>query len=207
MHLITYHAYLYSGERRKDRICSLTQYNRVFDRLNNIPAGVDHLIIQLGIPIAYPRMVFLESALENKYNPLVLLGRSGSLGLSGFVNKFNAEAELLDDLVSSFLWFFSPVVNNVFGFKNDHWTARHHKVPQFPVVSFIECRYPISQKERNWLVEQLQNLARVKRIRVSFISGDVHCAAVGCFQTLKVKGTPDTPPSDDFRYMVNIVTS
>jgi hypothetical protein len=53
----------------------------------------------VGIPIAYPRMVFLETALESKYNPLVALGRAGSLGLAGFVNKFNAEAELLDDLV------------------------------------------------------------------------------------------------------------
>ena len=44
-------------------------------------------------------MVFLENALDSKLNPLVALGRSGSLGLSGFVNKFNADAELLDDLV------------------------------------------------------------------------------------------------------------
>lgn len=44
-------------------------------------------------------MVFLETALESKMNPLVVLGRNGSLGLSGFVNKFNADAELLDDLV------------------------------------------------------------------------------------------------------------
>lgn len=56
-------------------------------------------MIYTGIPIAYPRMVFLETALESKLNPLVALGRNGSLGLSGFVNKFNNEAELLDDLV------------------------------------------------------------------------------------------------------------
>lgn len=72
----------------------------MFDRLNNLPAGVEHVIVQLGIPIAYPRMNFLENALESKYNPLVALGRNGSMGLSGFVNKFNADAELLDDLVS-----------------------------------------------------------------------------------------------------------
>jgi hypothetical protein len=53
----------------------------------------------LGIPIAYPRMVFLETALDSKLNPLTALARSGQLGLTGFVNKFNAEAELLDDLV------------------------------------------------------------------------------------------------------------
>lgn len=52
-----------------------------------------------GIPIAYPRMVFLESILTSKLNPLVTLGRTGSLGLKGFVNQFNADAELLDDLV------------------------------------------------------------------------------------------------------------
>ena len=53
-----------------------------------------------GIPLAYPRMVFLETALESKFNPLDALGRAGSMGLSGFVNKFNADAELLDDLVT-----------------------------------------------------------------------------------------------------------
>lgn len=44
-------------------------------------------------------MVFLESALDSKFNPLVALGKTGTMGLSGFVNKFNQEAELLDDLV------------------------------------------------------------------------------------------------------------
>jgi hypothetical protein len=57
------------------------------------------LNIDTGIPIAYPRMVFLESFLASKLNPLVTLGRSGSLGFKGFVNQFNADAELLDDLV------------------------------------------------------------------------------------------------------------
>ena len=84
-----------------------------------LPSTMEHMVIQTGrlyaawplsntmstpvvtgIPIAYPRMVFLETALDSKLNPLVALGRNGSMGLSGFVNKFNADAELLDDLVS-----------------------------------------------------------------------------------------------------------
>jgi hypothetical protein len=44
-------------------------------------------------------MVFLESALDSKLNPFIALGRSGTMGFGGFVNKFNADAELLDDLV------------------------------------------------------------------------------------------------------------
>lgn len=115
-------------------------------------------------------MVFLESALESKLNPLVALGRNGSLGLSGFVNKFNADAELLDDL-------------------NDHWTARLHK------------------KERNWLIEQAQVIAHAQRLRISFISGDVHCAAVGVLKTFTGKKGPEVKPGIDHRYMINVVTS
>ena len=57
-----------------------------------------------GVPIAYPRMVFLENLLDSKFNPLVYLARKGFFGLSGFVNKFNAEVKLLDDLVSFPHW-------------------------------------------------------------------------------------------------------
>ena len=42
-------------------------------------------------------MNFMETFLGSKLNPLVVMGKRGSL--KGFVNKFNAEAELLDDLV------------------------------------------------------------------------------------------------------------
>lgn len=56
-----------------------------------------------GIPIAYPRMVFMENALDSKLNPLAAIGRSGR-ALGGFVNKFNSDPELLDDLVWSFCY-------------------------------------------------------------------------------------------------------
>ncbi|KAJ7109226.1 hypothetical protein C8R44DRAFT_280276 [Mycena epipterygia] len=158
------------AERKKDQVCSQTEYQKVFERLSKLPSSVEHLCVQIGIPIAYPRLVFLETALESKFNPLVALGRAGSMGLAGFVNKFNAEAELLDDL-------------------NDHWTSRSHK------------------KERNWFIEQLQKFAKIHRIRISFLSGDVHCAAVGVFKTLKAAKTAHMSPPDDHRYMINVVTS
>ncbi|KAI0086636.1 hypothetical protein BDY19DRAFT_986462 [Irpex rosettiformis] len=159
------------AERKKNQVCSDEEYKVVFDCLSRLPPGVEHLVVQIGIPIAYPRMVFLETALESKLNPLVALGRAGSMGLSGFVNKFNADAELLDDL-------------------NDHWTAKSHK------------------RERNWFIEQLQHLAKTKRLRVTFLSGDVHCAAVGVLKTyVKGKKEQDIPPAQDRRYMLNVVTS
>ncbi|TFK88792.1 hypothetical protein K466DRAFT_575189 [Polyporus arcularius HHB13444] len=159
------------AERKKDQICSEQEYKAVFARMAALPRTVEHMVLQTGVPVAYPRMVFLESALDSKLNPLVALGRSGSMGLSGFVNKFNADAELLDDL-------------------NDHWTAKAHK------------------KERNWLILELQKYAKGQHVRVSIVSGDVHCAAVGVLKTfVKEKKRPDIPPPQDHRYMVNVVTN
>lgn len=68
---------------------------------------------------------------------------------------------------------------------NDHWCANVHKA------------------ERNWLVLQLQEAALQHGIRVTFLSGDVHLAAVGCLFTYKKK----LPPAQDHRYMLNIITS
>ncbi|KAF8710206.1 hypothetical protein RHS03_01884, partial [Rhizoctonia solani] len=160
------------AERKKELVCSQITYDRIFWHLHQLPQQVEHVIIQLGIPIAYPRMNFLETALESKLNPFTALAQKGSLGLSGFVNKFNKDPELLDDL-------------------NDHWTAKSHK------------------RERNWFVEQVQALAKAKRIRVTFLSGDVHCAAVGYFKTLVRGGGKGhaLDPLADHRYMLNVVTS
>lgn len=77
-----------------------------------------------GIPIVYPRMVFMESVLDSKLNPLTAIARSGQ-ALTGFVNKFNGEAELLDDLVNSFKLAVSVMLTFI---QNDHWTAKTHKV-------------------------------------------------------------------------------
>ena len=64
------------------------------------------------------------------------------------------------------------------------------------------------QKERNWLIQEFQKYALDMRSRVSFVSGDVHCAAVGVFRTfVKGKKKPGVPPTLDHRYMVNVVSS
>ena len=77
---------------------SISSYSSVTPYLS--PPLQERLNVYTGIPIAYPRMVFLENALSSKLNPLASLARSGSFsGLKGFVNKFNGDPELLDDLV------------------------------------------------------------------------------------------------------------
>lgn len=54
----------------------------------------------------------------------------------------------------------------------------------------------------------MQQYAQKTRTRVSFLSGDVHCAAVGVFKTfVKGKNSQELPPPIDHRYMLNVVTS
>jgi hypothetical protein len=72
---------------------------------------------------------------------------------------------------------------------NDHWCSNVHK------------------KERNWLVLEVQKLALDLNARITFLSGDVHLAAVGCLFTKVGKGHRNVEPEKDHRYMMNVVTS
>lgn len=72
---------------------------------------------------------------------------------------------------------------------NDHWCSNVHK------------------KERNWLVLEVQKLALELNARITFLSGDVHLAAVGCLFTKAKRGSKVLQPEKDHRYMLNVVTS
>ncbi|KAF9431572.1 hypothetical protein BGZ76_000131 [Entomortierella beljakovae] len=148
------------SERTKNLVCSDQTYDLAFTKMyQEIPQGTRHLLVQLGVPIAYPRLVFAEN----------LMGSVGSVlgniaGAKGVVNRLNGEPELLDDL-------------------NDHWTAKAHK------------------PERKKFITRLQNFANDRKIRVTFISGDVHCAGVGRFYA-KI-----SPPEKDPQLMYQIISS
>ncbi|KIJ52472.1 hypothetical protein M422DRAFT_243256 [Sphaerobolus stellatus SS14] len=98
-------------ERTRNRICYESTYDSMFTRLDQaVEKGkTKHLVILLGVPIAYPRLVWLEGLLGSKIvtTPIKLLGKLFGLG-SGFFNNFDGSSELLDDL-------------------DDHWCAVHHK--------------------------------------------------------------------------------
>ncbi|KAH8732798.1 hypothetical protein GQ44DRAFT_754351 [Phaeosphaeriaceae sp. PMI808] len=96
-------------ERQRDEIITEDSYDVIFDRLEDeiIKGETKHLIVLLGVPIAYPRLNFLEYILTSRLmDPIKAMGRAGMLG--NFVNKFDGGVEILDDL-------------------DDHWTAKHHK--------------------------------------------------------------------------------
>ncbi|KAB8304633.1 hypothetical protein EYC80_004006 [Monilinia laxa] len=156
-------------ERMNDEIVTAETYTKIFDRLEKdiIKGQTKHLIVLLGVPIAYPRMVWLETLLTSKVmTPIKAMGRAGLLG-KNLMNHFDGGVEILDDL-------------------DDHWTAAHHK------------------EERNWLIQELQDLAAEKSVRITILGGDVHLGAIGQFYSnpkLKI------PKDQDYRYMTNVISS
>lgn len=62
---------------------SAETYGIIFDRLRQeiIPGETKHLLVMLGVPIAYPRLVWLENLLTSRImDPIKFLARIGVIG-------------------------------------------------------------------------------------------------------------------------------
>ncbi|OAG45730.1 hypothetical protein AYO21_00366 [Fonsecaea monophora] len=97
-------------ERKRSEVLSFDTLDFVLDRCRKelVEGETKHLIILMGVPLAYPRLVWLENVLTSRLmDPVKALGRAGILKGS-FLNKFDGGVEILDDL-------------------DDHWTATNHK--------------------------------------------------------------------------------
>ncbi|EGX89355.1 hypothetical protein CCM_07606 [Cordyceps militaris CM01] len=155
-------------ERTEHKVLDEKTWEKITSRLYlEVRKGqIEHLLVVLGVPIAYPRMVWLENILTSRLmDPVKALGRAGLFGK--MLNNIDGGVEVLDDL-------------------NDHWTAKNHK------------------QERTVVVEDLQDLAMDKSVRVTILSGDVHLAAVGQFYSNPELGLAK---HKDPRYMPNIISS
>ncbi|KAL0474275.1 hypothetical protein QR685DRAFT_3856 [Neurospora intermedia] len=102
-------------ERTRHQVNYPETYEAIFSRLRQelshaiqTEKPFKHLILLLGIPIAYPRLTWLENIFASPLmGPVKLLNRRVGFGGS-FFNSFDGSVDLLDDL-------------------DDHYTARTHK--------------------------------------------------------------------------------
>ncbi|AEO54125.1 hypothetical protein MYCTH_2296300 [Thermothelomyces thermophilus ATCC 42464] len=102
-------------ERTRHQVNYPETYDAIFTRLKqelsaaaNSGRPFRHLVLLLGIPIAYPRLTWLENIFASPVmGPVKFLNRRFGLGGS-FFNSFDGSVDLLDDL-------------------DDHYTARTHK--------------------------------------------------------------------------------
>lgn len=135
-------------ERTKYQICSDQTYVAVFNRLEaELTANpeIKHLLVMLGVPIAYPRMVWAEMLMESPLiKPVKFLARKGVI-LKGFVNPYDGEVELLDDL-------------------NDHWCARNHKKERNEFIAKLQ-RFAQKTSTRITILAGDVHLAGIGRFR------------------------------------------
>ncbi|KAK0633490.1 hypothetical protein B0T14DRAFT_466422 [Immersiella caudata] len=102
-------------ERTRHQVNFPETYDQIFSRLREELGAAQsagnpfkHLILLLGVPIAYPRLTWLENIFSSPLiGPIKFLNRRMGLGGS-FFNSFDGSVDLLDDL-------------------DDHYTARTHK--------------------------------------------------------------------------------
>lgn len=98
-------------ERTRHQVNYPDTYNTIFHRvrseLSKAPE-IRHLIVLLGVPIAYPRLAWLENIFTSPIiGPIRFLNKRFGIA-GGFFNHFDGQVDLLDDL-------------------DDHYTARQHK--------------------------------------------------------------------------------
>lgn len=175
-------------ERKLTEILTKDTYAKVFDRLerefsDKEKPKIDHLLLMLGVPIAYPRLVFFEWLFTSRlFSPVKYLVKKGIIA-PGFVNEFNGDVELLDDL-------------------NDHWCAKHHKKER----NFLMARLQdLSAKHgvRITILSGDVHLASVGRFRSKIHKNHI-------VESEKIKGSnmdvirsPETDP----RLMLNVISS
>lgn len=83
-------------------------FKRTSDELAKSNGAIKHLILLLGVPIAYPRLQWLENILQSPLiGPIKFLNKRFGVAGSLF-NQFDGKVDLLDDL-------------------DDHYTAHQHK--------------------------------------------------------------------------------
>ncbi|OIW24079.1 hypothetical protein CONLIGDRAFT_664446 [Coniochaeta ligniaria NRRL 30616] len=107
-------------ERTREDVLSERTWKKIMDRAYDevVKGKVQHLLVLLGVPIAYPRLVWLENILTSRVmDPIKALGKAGLLG--NFLNKFDGGVEVLDDL-------------------DDHWTAKNHKKERGIVIEDLQ---------------------------------------------------------------------
>lgn len=106
-------------ERTRKQVNYPDTYDLIFDRLRSefqaARGEIKHMILLLGVPIAYPRLAWLENILSSPIiAPIKLLNKRFGIG-GGLFNQFDGGVDLLDDL-------------------DDHYTAHHHKTERRELI-------------------------------------------------------------------------
>jgi hypothetical protein len=173
-------------ERDKRRVMSQQSYDLLFSHLRQVPPSVVHCVVMLSVPIVYPRLETVERALtgvaaakKGVNEAFNLLGKAVTSvtppgnatqnTTSAFENlkKAFGKSGLMKNVISKFgeidlLGYITPLmIRLILDDLKDHWTHSNHS------------------RERTLVIRTLQEIALNRRIRMTIVSGDVHCCGIG----------------------------
>jgi hypothetical protein len=173
-------------ERKLKQVVSDDTYEIVFQRLQseieNDP-NVRHLIVLLGVPIAYPRLVWLETLLSSTIlAPIRTLAQKGIIA-QGLVNEFDGSVEVLDDL-------------------NDHWCSHNHKKERNALITRL-LKFGASNGVRVTILSGDVHLAAVGRFHSKFHFNHIFNREKYKEINEQIKNAPENDP----RLLINIVSS
>ncbi|KAK9368716.1 hypothetical protein V1509DRAFT_622573 [Lipomyces kononenkoae] len=182
------------AERHLRSIIGEATHYELFNRLEALPLSVRHVVLMLAIPIVYPRLTTVEHVLTGvKHTKRAINGAWNIIGKAtskvasvigaekhtqaGFdgIKKAFGKSGVMGSLVSEFGEI--DLLDDL----ADHWTHAHH------------------EPERTFFVRNLQRIAREKSVRMTFVSGDVHCCGMGRFY--------NPNDVDNYQLMYQVITS
>lgn len=215
-------------QRTRHQINYPETYDLIFDRLRkelqsaiNTGRPIKHLILLLGIPIAYPvsercsftsgPRVAVRTRLTSYIAAIDVAGDHLQKPHHG--SRQTAQQEIR-------LWYVklsTPAsANSVFCVscssadysrnKNVAGSFFNHFDGSIDLLDDLDDHYTarIHKKERKFLIEKLQAIAAEFSARITILGGDVHLAALGRFYS---NPHLNIPVEHDHRYMVNVISS
>ncbi|KAI9224124.1 hypothetical protein BC828DRAFT_374212 [Blastocladiella britannica] len=183
-------------ERTLKQVVTQRSWDMIWDRLERIPTSTRHLVFPATIPLAYPRLN-VESAIQFAGTAAVAV--AGALdAVAGLFGAGDDPKTTKKEKAGMVNWLqqsevYTNLVNQLgepelLDDMNDHW----------------DC--PAHLAERDAAIHKLQSLAERRRdLRVTFISGDVHCCGAGKFYSASKE--LQAAPEKDHRLMYQIISS
>ncbi|KAH3687482.1 hypothetical protein WICPIJ_001540 [Wickerhamomyces pijperi] len=174
-------------ERKLRQVVSEETYRLVFNRLESEISQdpkIKHLYVLLGVPIAYPRLVWLELLLGSRLlAPLKYLASKNILMDKSVLNEFDGSVEILDDL-------------------NDHWCSRHHKRERNKFIAKLQ-KFGAKHAVRITILSGDVHLAAIGRFKTKQHRHRLFEREKYTEHNNKVRTSPETDP----RLIINIISS
>lgn len=181
------------SERSLVHVVKPESWDIIRERIFALPDNVGHLIVVFGVPVIHPRLETVDKALEIFHKAKDGLNKSANAVVSklpftrGMIKSLKTTLgkksvlDMIYFLLIGKTGLMSSMINH-FGLPEladdcmDHWT------------------YKGNLEERQKFVEMFQELSSSKKIRVTFMGGDVHTCAAGKFHS-----TAEVPHINDHR--------